>query len=986
MQAYASKIRNVHQDLIDGELQSAHASINRTDITCRDWEFRHLAYLVNKQSQYRKQPAGIGCLAVSEDGATFATGGTDGKIRIWDRNTLEILFLLPGHHGAIKAIAFDRSGKFLVSGGIDGNVIYWELDSQKEIARHSLQPLAIERINDSLLADERNRNTLFKEFEEWMFKIVDEFGKEFDKSLSVAAIFEKLPVYKILYERLPANRRLASIIIDSFESIAPRDLLIESKDTKSVLIGAKAVAITRWDLTTGKTANIPGGNYVNFSRNGFWCASTIQRTTTVKHFQDKTKKFKCENPGRVFAHAFSNNTETLACAGDYITIWDLATGEMIGQVKSPVFTLTTVMFSKDDSQVIAGSNDGYLVIWNWDNDDLRTQRIGGSVNSVSAVNGSLDTVVCSDPDGHVIVSNIGHLDTSLTLESGSKFGYGSKSNQIVSNTEKKLILRDADTLEIQKEIVGNFSSLKKIFFSSNEKYICTINYSNVVSIHQIDDAIEVKQIDLGNTTGIDADFSIQNAACDDQSGLIYFACRDGRVKSLNILSGQIVDNFRADNGWINQMQFLPKENLLMIAGGTEGITFWGNEKTHASANRLSQFYGHMGDVLVEPGEIIFASEGGGIEIVDRGKGKSINAFKHPGYATSIRLSNNKNRLFTASGKSVFIWDINTGTLLHSFACPFDRIDSIFVTKGGTIGAIRDKKLCLFASEYDTNVGYVDDHFRDIWTIGLVGDQHIITGSEDRRIKLRDPASGQTKTTFSMDSGIRAVLATNSVDRLLGADRDGRLVLWDLNSKQKIAESADNTHLILNSASLSSPRNEILVGGHKRSVVCLDANTLAEKYELQTEHEVRSVTQSKDGNTIFAGTNDGLYVWSLPNQELVSKLTEFYNITQVASTNDDLLFILHQQKLSVVDSRTLKTVQHLNIGSIAVHCFDVSSANNVLAIAVENKIQLRRASDFSLLDSIFVDGKVKTIKISNDGTKIYAGIGSSLVIWDRAKVQ
>jgi WD40 repeat protein len=80
---------------------------------------------------------GVTSLAVARDGKTLATGGTDGRIKLWDTATWQVRATLPGHAGAVRGLALTPDGALLASAGDDGAVKLWDIPGQREQVRLS---------------------------------------------------------------------------------------------------------------------------------------------------------------------------------------------------------------------------------------------------------------------------------------------------------------------------------------------------------------------------------------------------------------------------------------------------------------------------------------------------------------------------------------------------------------------------------------------------------------------------------------------------------------------------------------------------------------------------------------------------------------------------------------------------------------------------------------------------------------------------------
>ena len=101
-------------------------------------------------------PGQVRALVFLPDGTRFASGGSDGKIRVWDLETGNQLFSLSAHDGLVLALAVSPDGKRLASGGSDAVVRLWELESKRLLStltghRDSINALAFS-IDGGILA------------------------------------------------------------------------------------------------------------------------------------------------------------------------------------------------------------------------------------------------------------------------------------------------------------------------------------------------------------------------------------------------------------------------------------------------------------------------------------------------------------------------------------------------------------------------------------------------------------------------------------------------------------------------------------------------------------------------------------------------------------------------------------------------------------------------------------------------------------------
>ena len=66
-------------------------------------------------------------LAIAHDGKTFATGGSEQILRLWDLGSGKVISEGLGHSGTISSIAYSYDDKQIISGGRDGSIFLWNL-------------------------------------------------------------------------------------------------------------------------------------------------------------------------------------------------------------------------------------------------------------------------------------------------------------------------------------------------------------------------------------------------------------------------------------------------------------------------------------------------------------------------------------------------------------------------------------------------------------------------------------------------------------------------------------------------------------------------------------------------------------------------------------------------------------------------------------------------------------------------------------------
>ncbi|KAL5012052.1 hypothetical protein ScPMuIL_010603 [Solemya velum] len=88
------------------------------------WEWQSETYVLKQQGHFNN----MSCLSYSPDGQYIATGGEDGKVKIWNTTSGFCFVTFAEHIGGITGVTFNQQGKAVISSSLDGTVRAFDLN------------------------------------------------------------------------------------------------------------------------------------------------------------------------------------------------------------------------------------------------------------------------------------------------------------------------------------------------------------------------------------------------------------------------------------------------------------------------------------------------------------------------------------------------------------------------------------------------------------------------------------------------------------------------------------------------------------------------------------------------------------------------------------------------------------------------------------------------------------------------------------------
>ncbi|KAG6876427.1 hypothetical protein C0992_013006, partial [Termitomyces sp. T32_za158] len=601
-----------------------------------------------------------------------------------------------------------------------------------------------------------------------------------------------------------------------------------------------------------------------------------------------------------------------------VQVWNALTGEQVQKLQGHNHLVTSVAFSPDGTQIVSGSYDNSVRVWNaltgkqvqkLENHNHWVTSVAFSPDGTQIVSGSYDksVQVWNVLNGQQVQEFQGHTD-SVTSVAFSPDGSAIISGSYDNSVRVWNVLTDKQVQELQ----GHTAQVESVAFSLDGTQIVSGSYDKSVRVW---DALTGQQIQelQGHTD------PVTSVAFSPNGTQIVSGSFDNFVRVWDTLTSKQVQELQGHTDSVTSVAFSSDGTQIVSGSSDNSIRVW-DALTGKQVQKL-QYYPNL-VFSINMFQIESESDDDSVQMWDALTGKQVHRSQgHTFPVTSVAFSPNRTQIVSASNdNSVRVWDALTGKQVQKLQGHNHWVSSVVFSPDGTqiVSGSSDNSIRVWDALTGKQVQKLQGHIFQVASIAFSPDgTQIVSGSYDDSVQVWDVLTGkQVQDLQGHTYPVASVAFSLDGTQIVSGSYDKSVRVWNTLTGKQVQELQGHTGPVT-SVAFSPDGTQIVSGSYDKSVRVWDALTGKQVENLQGHnHWVSSVVFSPDGTQIVSGSSDhSVRVWDALTITQVQELQGHTDpVTSVAFSSDGTQIVSgsYDNSVRVWDALIGKQVQKLQV--------------------------------------------------------------------------